>query len=70
MIIIRVYRSSVHVGSMPLVRALVVDSATYYRIFIHPFGLEIVANSSDVVGRPKFIVSNSPLLIGYSFIIR
>jgi len=59
----------VHVGPMPLFRALVVDGATYYLIFILAFALEIVANSSDVVGRPHFIVSNSPLLIGYSFII-
>ena len=38
-------------------------------IFILAFGLEIVANSSDIVGRPNFAESNGPLFIGYSFII-
>jgi hypothetical protein len=45
---------------MPLFRALVVDGATYYLIFIIAFGLQIVANTSNEVGRFRFIESNRP----------
>ena len=63
MIISKVYRSWKHVGPMPLFRALIVDGAIYYIIFILAFGLEIVANTSNVVGRFHFTVSNRPSLV-------
>jgi len=49
MIIFKVQRSWRHVGPLPLFRALVVDGATYYLIFILAFVLELIANASDVV---------------------
>jgi hypothetical protein len=69
MIIYKAYRSWVHLGPMPIFRALVLDGATYYFIFILAFCLEIVANMSNVVCRIHLAVFNPPLLIGYSFII-
>ena len=63
MIVIRVYRVSKYVGSMPLFRTLVLDGATYYVIFMLAFSLEIIANTSSVVGRLYFVVPNRPLLI-------
>ena len=48
---------------MPLFRALVVDGATYYLIFIIAFGVQIVANTSNEVGRLHFIESNRHLLV-------
>ena len=69
MIIIQVYRSWVHLGPMPLLRAFVLDGATYYLVFIIAFSLEMFANTNDVVCRLYLTVSNSPSLIGYSFII-
>ena len=69
MIIIKVCQSWVHLGPMPLLRAFVLDGATYYLVFIIAFSLEMFANTNDVVCRLYFTVSNSPSLIGYSFII-
>jgi hypothetical protein len=63
MIVIRVYRVWKHVGSIPLFRTLVLDGATYYVIFMLAFALEIIANTSNVVSRLYFTVSNRPLLI-------
>ena len=69
MIIIKAYRSWVQIGPMPLFRTLVLDGATYYVVFILAFCLEIVANTSNLVGKPHFSVSRKLLLIEYSFII-
>jgi hypothetical protein len=68
MIIIKAYRSWVHVGPMPLLRALVLDGAIYYLVFVISFAMELVANTSNVVGRLHFTVSDRSLLIGYSCI--
>ena len=69
MIIIKVYQSWVHVGPMPLFRALVLDGATYYLLFIIIFSLAMVANANDVVCRFYPTVSNTHSVIEYSFII-
>ena len=69
MIIIKAYRSWVQIGPMPLFRTLVLDGATYYVIFILAFCLEIVANSSNLVGTLYLSASSKPLLIEYSFIL-
>ena len=62
MIVGKVYGSWKHVGPMPLFRALIMDGATYYVIFILAFCLEIVANTSSVVSTSHFTVSNRPSL--------
>ena len=69
MIIIKVSRSWVHVGPMPLFQALVLDGATFYLVFIIAFSLAMVANANDVVCRFYLTVSNTHSLIEYSFII-
>ena len=69
MIIINVYQSWVHVGTMPLFRALVLDGATYYLLFIIIFSLDMAANTNDVVCRLYLTVSNTHSVIEYSFII-
>jgi hypothetical protein len=50
MIILKIRKTWVHVGSTPLGWALVVDGAAYYFLFVLAFGLELVANSSSEVG--------------------
>ena len=69
MIIIKVSRSWVHVGPMPLFRVLVLDGAAYFLLFIIVFSLAMVANANDVVCRLYLTVSNTHSLIEYSFII-
>ena len=69
MIIIKVSRSWVHLGPMPLFRALVLDGATYYLVFIIAFSLDMFANTNDTVCRLYLTVSNRHSLVEYSFII-
>ena len=69
MIIIKVSRSWVHLGPMPLFRAFVLDGAIYYLVFIIAFSLDMVANTNDVVCRFYLTVSNRHSLVEYSFII-
>jgi len=49
MVIFKVRKSWRNVGAMPLLRALVVDGAVYYCVFVFAFSLEIVANLSEEV---------------------
>jgi len=64
----KVCQSWVHVGSMPLFRALLVNGATAYFVLALTFGLDIVANTNNEVGGFHLMVSNAPLLMRYSFI--
>lgn len=49
MIILKLRKSWTHVGTTPLFRALLLDSATYYFAFVLTFGLEFVAHTSSEV---------------------
>jgi hypothetical protein len=50
MIFLKVRTSWAHVGGMPLLRALVLDGAIYYCIFIFVFSLDVVAITKSEVG--------------------
>jgi len=68
MIVLKVRKNWNHVRTMPLLRALVLDGAIYYCVFVLAFALEIIASmNSDVCFIS--VVSNRPLLVGNSFII-
>ena len=69
MFIVKVYQNWVHLGPMPLFRALVLDGATYYFVFILAYCLEMVATTNDQVGGLHFTVPSKPLLTGNSFTI-
>jgi len=49
MIIFKAYQSWVHLGPMPIFRALVLDGATYYLIFILAYTLQLIGRMSNVV---------------------
>lgn len=51
MVVLKV-RKTWHAGATPLFRALVLDGALYYCVFILAFGLETFATASNEVSRP------------------
>jgi len=50
MVFLKVHKSWVHVGTTPLLRALLVDGTAYYVVLSLVLGLEIIADMSDKVG--------------------
>jgi hypothetical protein len=50
MIILKIRKSWDYVGGMPLLRALVLDGAIYYCVFVVAFGLNIIASTNSEVG--------------------
>jgi len=54
MIILKVRRTWKHVSSMPLFRALILDGAIYYCVFVVAFSLDSVASASIEVGVTYF----------------
>jgi hypothetical protein len=50
MTFLKVRKSWAHVGGMPLFRALVLDGAIYYCIFIFVFSLDAIAITKSEVG--------------------
>lgn len=50
MILLRVRKSWSYVCGMPLYRALVLDGAIYYTVFILAFTLDIIASTNSEVG--------------------
>jgi len=50
MIVLKVRKNWSHVGTMPLFRALVLDGAIYYCVWILAFSFEIIASTKSEVG--------------------
>jgi hypothetical protein len=50
MMVLKVRKSWNHVGAMPLLRALVLDGAIYYCVFLFAFLVEVLASTSREVG--------------------
>lgn len=50
MTILKVRNSWKHVGTMPLLRALILDGAIYYCVFIFAYGLNLFASAMNEVG--------------------
>ena len=52
MIFLKVRKSQNGVGGMPLFRALILDGAIYYCVFMLAFCLGLIASTNSVVGAP------------------
>ena len=50
MIILEMRKCWNYIRTMPLIRALLLDGATYYFVFVVACSLEVVANFSSEVG--------------------
>lgn len=59
MIVLKVYQSWAHVGTLPLFRALILDGATYYFVLALTCGLNIFATMSSEVGTLRFVVPSA-----------
>jgi len=51
MVVLKIRKGWTHIGTTPLLRALLLGSAVYYFVFVLAFGLELAAHTSSKVGR-------------------